>query len=89
MMPNFSFDPTINIGQVALAIGFIGSVASLAVSLKTGQVSTQLRLDKIDEELKQQTSILIDLARQEERIRAMEARLERLSIAGLKTGFTA
>ena len=81
----FSFDNSINVVQILTIIGLflgglrlIAKVVAQASIVKSDVKQIGLRLDRMDEELKRQTDILISLGRQDERIRVVEIQLANL-----------
>jgi Flp pilus assembly protein TadB len=74
----FVFDNTVNVGQVMTLVGFLGTALLMAANLKTGQDTLRARLDRMDVELQKQTNLLVEIAKQDERLRAAEQRLNRL-----------
>lgn len=75
---SFTFDNTLNVGQVMTLLGFLGTAIVMASNLKSGQVNLRERLDKMDSELHKQTDILVEIATQGERLKSAEQRLDRL-----------
>lgn len=78
-------DWTITFGNILTIIGFFVAAAAMFVnsyyqlqSVQSGVSNINTRMDKIDEELKKQTDILVNQARQTERINALERRIDDL-----------
>jgi len=85
----FSFDPTFNIGTmieivtiVAGGVYFIQSmnhkISTLIEERQREQNNNIIKFDNIDEQLKQLTEALVKLARQDERINALNQRFQTL-----------
>jgi hypothetical protein len=72
------FDPTINYGHVLTALSFIvaGSGAYYGIRAELG--SMDLRVAKIELTLQQLANVLVLTARQDERLVAIERRVDRL-----------
>ena len=72
------FDPTINYGHVLTAVSFIiaGSGAYYGIRAELG--SMDLRVVKIELTLQQLANVLVLTARQDERLIAIERRVDRL-----------
>jgi|GEM_PF-2826058 len=72
------FDPTINYGHVLTALSFIiaGSGAYYGIRAELG--SMDLRVAKIELTLQQLANVLVLTARQDERLIAIERRVDRL-----------
>ena len=72
------FDPTINYGHVLTALSFIiaGSGAYYGIRAELG--SMDLRVAKIELTLQQLANVLVVSGRQDERLIALERRLDRL-----------
>ena len=75
------FDPTINYGHVLTALSFIiaGSGAYYGIRAELG--SMDLRVAKIELTLQQLANVLVLTARQDERLIAIERRVDRLEQA--------
>ena len=75
------FDPTINYGHVLTAVSFIiaGSGAYYGIRAELG--SMDLRVAKIELTLQQLANVLVLTARQDERLIAIERRVDRLEQA--------
>lgn len=78
-----TFDPTITLGTVLTLAGFIlgGMAFVYAIRSDVAQLGTREsqfreRLDALETEFKKMTDVLVQIARQDERMRAHESRLE-------------
>ena len=74
----FVFDNTVNVGQIMTLVGFLGTALVMAANLKSGQSVLRDRLDRMDVELQKQTTLLVEIGKQDERLRAAEQRINRL-----------
>ena len=80
-----NIDWTLNIGQIFSALVFIGVLIYTYAgttfkleSMEKGQEEMKKRMDGVGEELKKQTDILVNQAKQSERINALERRIDDL-----------
>lgn len=77
---------TINLGTVLEIIAMVGSIAYFVYSMKTELAvlanSHRLsisRLDSVDSKLEKLSTVIVDLARQEERMNAQDTRINEIS----------
>jgi hypothetical protein len=72
------FDPTINYGHVLTAISFIIAGAAGFFGVKAELWNVDQRVAKIEATLQQLANVVVLTARQDERLNAIERRLDRL-----------
>lgn len=69
--PSPKFDPSFNLGHVLMLVGFLVTAA--------GQwYLTDYRLSKVEEQIKGLSTVVIEYARVDERIKAQDQRIDRL-----------
>lgn len=71
----FVFDPTINLGSVVMAAGFVIGGVTVVVAMRSDLKGMTTRLLNVETEMKKITEILVVAARQEERLNAQDQRL--------------
>ncbi|MGJ5029039.1 hypothetical protein ACQR1I_19530 [Bradyrhizobium sp. HKCCYLS2038] len=72
------FDPTINYGHILTAVSFIVAGAGAFYGMRAELESVDQRVAKIESTLHQLASVLVVTARQDERLVAIERRVDRL-----------
>jgi hypothetical protein len=75
------FDPTINYGHILTAISFIIAGTAAFYGMKVELWTVDQRVAKIESTLKQLADVVVLTARQDERLVAIERRLNRLEQA--------
>ena len=75
------FDPTINYGHILTAVTFTVAGAGAYYGMRAELESVDQRVAKIENTLQQLASVLIVTARQDERLVAIERRVDRLEEA--------
>ena len=72
------FDPTINYGHILTAITLIVAGASAYFGIRAELQNVDLRVAKLESTLQQLASVVVLTARQDEKLIALERRLDRL-----------
>jgi hypothetical protein len=72
------FDPTINYGHVLTVSSFLIAAASAYYGMRAELQNVDLRVAKIESTLQQVANVLVQSARQDEKMIAIERRLDRL-----------
>jgi hypothetical protein len=72
------FDPTINYGHILTAATFIAAGLAAFLGMKIELQNLDQRVIKIEATLQQLANVLVVTARQDERLKAMERRVDRL-----------
>ena len=72
------FDPTINYGHVLTVSSFLIAAASAYYGMRAELQNVDLRVAKIENTLQQVANVLVQSARQDEKMIAIERRLDRL-----------
>jgi hypothetical protein len=72
------FDPTINYGHVLTAVSFVLAAVGAYYGMRAEMSSMDLRVAKIEITLQQLANVVVLTARQDERIVAIERRIDRL-----------
>jgi hypothetical protein len=72
------FDPTINYGHVLTAVSFLLAGMGAYYGMRAEMSSMDLRVAKIELTLQQLANVLVLSARQDERLIAIERRVDRL-----------
>jgi hypothetical protein len=72
------FDPTINYGHVLTAVSFILAGLAAYYGMRTELSNMDLRVAKIELTLQQVANVLVLSARQDERLIAIERRVDRM-----------
>lgn len=72
------FDPTINHGHVLTVSSFLIAAASAYYGMRAELQNVDLRVAKIESTLQQVANVLVQSARQDEKMIAIERRLDRL-----------
>jgi hypothetical protein len=72
------FDPTINYGHVLTVSSFLIAAASAYYGMRAELQNVDLRVAKIESTLQQVANVLVSSARQDERLIAIERRIDRL-----------
>ena len=79
------FDPTINYGHVLTALSFVLAAIGAYYGMRAEMTGMDLRIAKIEITLQQLANVVVLTARQDERIVAIERRLDRVEqISGHK-----
>lgn len=73
------FDATISLGSILQIISFCGTVAYFIFKLQWRLDRVDEKLQKIDREQEKITSIIVDLAKQDQRLTHVEERLQEIS----------
>jgi hypothetical protein len=79
--PKLRFDPTINYGHILTAVSFIIAGAGAYYGMRAELQNVDQRVAKIESTLQQLASVIILTARQDERLNAIERRVDRLEQA--------
>jgi hypothetical protein len=72
------FDPTINYGHILTALSFIVAGTAAYYGMKVELQNVDQRVVKIENTLQQLANVLVLTARQDERLIAIERRVDRL-----------
>jgi hypothetical protein len=72
------FDPTINYGHVLTAVSFLLAAMGAYYGMRAEMSSMDLRVAKIEITLQQLANVVVLAARQDERIVAVERRVDRI-----------
>ena len=75
------FDPTINYGHVLTAVSFIAAGAGAYYGMRTELMHVDQRVAKIESTLQQLANVVVLTARQDEKLNAIERRVDRLEQA--------
>jgi hypothetical protein len=78
------FDPTINYGHIVTAGSFIVAGLAAFFGMKAELDSVDQRVAKIETTLQQLANVVVQTARQDERLNAIERRVDRLEQSGPK-----
>jgi hypothetical protein len=81
--PKPLFDPTINYGHILTAISFIIAGAGAYYGMRAELHNVDQRVAKIEATLQQLANVVVQTARQDERLNAMERRVDRLEQASV------
>lgn len=76
--PRPLFDPTINYGHILTAVSFIVAGTAAFFGMKAELQSVDQRVAKIEATLQQLANVVVLTARQDERLNAIERRVDRL-----------
>lgn len=76
--PKPRFDPTINYGHILTAVSFIIAGAGAYYGMRAELQNVDQRVAKIENTLQQLANVLVLTARQDERLIAIERRVDRL-----------
>jgi hypothetical protein len=79
--PKPRFDPTINYGHVLTAVSFIAAGAGAYYGMRAELHHVDQRVEKIESTLQQLTNVVVLTARQDERLNAIERRVDRIEQA--------
>jgi hypothetical protein len=79
--PKPLFDPTINYGHILTAISFIVAGTAAFFGMRAELQSVDQRVAKIEATLQQLANVVVLTARQDERLNAVERRVDRLEQA--------
>jgi len=80
--PKPKFDPTINYGHILTAISFIIAGTAAFFGMKAELQNVDQRVAKIEMTLQQLANVVVQTARQDERLNAIERRVDRLEQLG-------
>ena len=72
------FDPTINFGHILTAMSFIIAGAGAYYGMRAELQNVDQRVAKIESTLQQLANVIVTTARQDERLNAIERRVDRL-----------
>jgi hypothetical protein len=76
--PRPRFDPTINYGHILTAVSFIVAGAGAYYGMRAELQSVNQRVAKIEMTLQQLASVVVLTARQDEKLNAIERRVDRI-----------
>ena len=76
--PKPRFDPTINYGHILTAVSFIIAGAGAYYGMRAELQSMDQRVAKIEVTLQQLASVVVLTARQDEKLNAIERRVDRI-----------
>jgi hypothetical protein len=76
------FDPTINYGHILTAVTFIVAGSTAFIGMKAELHNVDQRVAKIEATLQQLANVVVLTARQDERLNAIERRVDRLERVG-------
>ncbi|GIK80897.1 MAG: hypothetical protein AB7G35_08375 [Hyphomicrobiaceae bacterium] len=76
--PKLLFDPTINYGHILTAASFIVAGTAAFFGMKVELQDLDQRVAKIESTLQQLASVMVQTARQDERLNSIERRVDRL-----------
>jgi hypothetical protein len=79
--PKPRFDPTINYGHILTAVSFIIAGTAAFFGMKAELHNVDQRVAKIEATLQQLANVVVLTARQDERLNAIERRVDRLEQA--------
>jgi hypothetical protein len=79
--PKPRFDPTINYGHILTAISFIVAGTAAYYGMRAELHNVDQRVAKIESTLQQLANVVVLTARQDERLNAIERRVDRLEQA--------
>lgn len=84
-MPRPKFDPTVNLGHVLSILSFIGMAVAAYYAMKSDIQSVELRMVTVEKttsdlanSMTRLTDVVVAAARQDERMNAFHARIDRL-----------
>jgi hypothetical protein len=78
------FDPTINYGHILTAATFIAAGSAAFLGMKIELQNLNQRVAKIEATLQQLANIVVATARQDERLKAIERRVDRIERASIQ-----
>lgn len=81
MQPRPRFDPTINYGHILTAVSFIIAGTAAFFGMKAELHNVDQRVAKIEATLQQLASVVVLTARQDEKLNAIERRVDRIEQA--------
>ncbi|GIK83136.1 MAG: hypothetical protein AB7O43_23255 [Hyphomicrobiaceae bacterium] len=76
------FDPTINYGHILTAVSFIVAGTAAFFGMKVELQNLDQRVAKIESTLQQLASVMVQTARQDERLNSIERRVDRIEQTG-------
>jgi hypothetical protein len=76
--PKPRFDPTINYGHILTVISFVAAAAVAYFGMRAELHNVDYRVAKIENTLQQLANVIVLTARQDERLTAVERRVDRL-----------
>lgn len=76
--PKPRFDPTINYGHILTAVSFVIAGMAAYYGMKAELQNVDQRVAKIENTLQQLANVVVLTARQDERLNAIERRVDRL-----------
>jgi hypothetical protein len=77
-----TFDWTVNLGHILTVVGIAGGIASVVYALRSDVKQLKIELTPIKEDLKQLVNVLIQIGRQDEQIKSMTHRINKLEDRG-------
>jgi hypothetical protein len=80
--PRPRFDPTINYGHILTALSFIIAGVGAYYGLRAELGNVDQRVAKIESTLQQLANVVVLTARQDEKLNAIERRVDRIEQAG-------
>ncbi len=78
------FDPTINYGHILTATSFLAAAFAAFIGTKVELQNLDQRVAKIEATLQQLANIVVATARQDERLKAIERRVDRIERASIQ-----
>jgi hypothetical protein len=72
------FDPTINYGHILTAISFLAAALAAFIGTKVELQNLDQRVANIEATLQQLAEVVVTTARQDERLKAIEQRVDRI-----------
>lgn len=79
--PKPRFDPTINYGHILTAVSFIVAGAGAYYGMKAELLNVDQRVARIESTLQQLANVVVLTARQDEKLNAIERRVDRIEQA--------
>jgi hypothetical protein len=79
--PKPRFDPTINYGHILTAVSFIIAGAGAFYGMKAELINVDQRVARIESTLQQLANVVVLTERQDEKLNAIERRVDRLEQA--------
>jgi hypothetical protein len=79
--PKPRFDPTINYGHILTAVSFIVAGSAAFIGMKAELHNVDQRVAKLEATLQQLANVVVLTARQDERLNAIERRVDRIEQA--------
>lgn len=76
--PKPRFDPTINYGHILTAVSFVIAGAGAYYGMRAELINVDQRVARIESTLQQLANVVVLTARQDEKLNAIERRVDRL-----------